>query len=85
MAVAVNVLVLAAFVWSRPGSTTTVRVRVTGNTFEAYVDGKLWAHATSTADPSGGVGLVLPPADAVPAYPGPTALRWARRSGRSTR
>jgi Dolichyl-phosphate-mannose-protein mannosyltransferase len=78
VAVAANVLILGAFVWSRPGGTTTVRVRATGNAFEAYVDGKLWAHATSTAEPRGGVGFTLPPREAAAAYPGPTALRGVR-------
>jgi hypothetical protein len=41
VAAVVSALLLALVLWSRPGSTKTVRVEASGNTFHAYVDGKL--------------------------------------------
>lgn len=84
VAALVNALLLAAFVWSRPGSTTTVRIEAIGNTFRAYVDGKLEQTVTSAAEPRGGVGFHLPPGNAVPSYPGPSAVRSIRVSEAST-
>jgi hypothetical protein len=78
VAAVVNALLLPLVVWSRPGSTTTVRIVASGNTFRACVDGKLEQTATSAAEPRGGVGFGLPPGDAVPSYPGPSAVRSIR-------
>jgi hypothetical protein len=74
----VNALVLAAFFWSRPGATTTVRIVASGDTFRAYVDGKLHDSAKYDVDARGGIGFRLTPGKSIPSLPGPSAIRWVR-------
>jgi hypothetical protein len=74
VAAVVNVFLLAAFLWSRPGSTTTLRLEVTGSDIRAYVGGKLHGQASYNAYPAGGIGLRLPPEGAIPSLPGPPKL-----------
>jgi hypothetical protein len=75
IAVAINALLLAAFFWSRPGSTTTLRLEAVGGTFRAYVDGKFHGQASYDVYATGGIGLQLPSENGVPSLPGPSKLK----------
>ncbi len=70
----INALLFAAFLWSRPGSTTTLRLEALGSDFRAYVDGKLHGQASYDDFPTGGIGLQLPAEDSIPSLPGPPKL-----------
>ena len=59
-AVMVNVVLLAAYLWSRPASELTVRLEVRPNHLTTYVDGRLHNQAPVEAGLSGGL-IVLAP------------------------
>jgi hypothetical protein len=78
VAAAINALLLVVFFWSRPGSTTTLRLEVVGSDFRAYVDGKLHGQASYDDYPAGGIGLQLSAANGIPSLPGPSKLKSVR-------
>jgi len=75
LAAIVNLFLLAAFLWSRPGSTTTLRLEAVGSDLRAYVDGKLLGQASYNGYPAGGIGLQLPAENSVASLPGPPKLK----------
>jgi hypothetical protein len=56
--VLINLVLLGAYLWSRGGQTTHVRLIANGDTFEAYVDGRLTVSQTVPDAPERG-GLIL--------------------------
>ncbi len=82
--VAVNIVLLAAYLWSRGGEELHVRVQVRGDEFSAWVDGRLQARARLVAPQGGGVGFVELDTAAVPSLPEPRGLRSFRVTDPST-
>ena len=68
--VCVNVVILAAWLWSRDGQTTVLRVEITGDHFRATIDGNVVLDRDIDAPASGGIELFLDPV-ALPSLPGP--------------
>jgi hypothetical protein len=64
-----NAILLGFFLWSRGGGVTTVRVAPSGDTFRAFVDGRPHGPATYGAPKTGGIGLHLADANAIPSLP----------------
>jgi hypothetical protein len=84
LAAAVNALLLTAFLWSRGGSTTTLRFEAVGSDFRAYVDGKLHGQTSYTGLATGGIGLQLPPEDSAPSLPGAAKLESVKVTDAAT-
>lgn len=78
VALGVHLLLLGAYLWSRGGQTTVVRVEAHGNTFLAFVDGRLHAKATFHAPARGGVSLSTEWTGVVPSLPEPRGIDWVR-------
>ncbi len=75
IAIAVNLLLLSAYVWSRGGQTTHVRVEARGDQFTIFVDGRQQAQAQLVAAPqSGGFALTLDDTHDVPSLPSPRGI-----------
>ena len=68
--VCVNLVILAAWLWSRDGQTTILRVEVNGGHFRATVDGNVLIDRDIDAPANGGIELRLDPV-ALPSLPGP--------------
>lgn len=78
LAVAVNVVLAAAYVWSRPGQTTHVRFEARDRTFSAYVDGRLQSTAKFDAPAQGGVILTVEDTKGLPSLPKPSGIDSVR-------
>lgn len=74
LAAAINALLIAAFFWSRGGSTTTLRFEAVGSDFRACVDGKFHGQASYPGLTAGGIGLRLASKDSAPSLPGAPKL-----------
>ena len=59
--VCVNVVILAAWLWSRDGQTTVLRVEVIGDHFLATIDGNVLIDRDVDAPATGGIELLLDP------------------------
>ncbi len=66
------------YFWSRGGSTTGVTIEVTGNHYEAHVDGNLVADGDFAVHPAGGVGVKLPAAGRIPSSAQPVGIDSVR-------
>jgi len=84
IAVIVNAVLLAAWVWSRPGMTTHVRFEASGTQFTVWVDGRQQGQANFAAPRTGQVELTLEDADEVPSLPQPRGLERVRVTDLST-
>jgi len=84
LAAAVNALLLTAFLWSRGGSTTTLRFEAVGSDFRAYVDGKLHGQTSYAGLASGGIGFQLPSKDSAPSLPGAPKLESVKVTDAAT-
>ena len=80
VAVAVNIVLLAAYLWSRGGQTITVRIEARGDEFAAIVDGRERARLTATTADAGGPIVSLRQSDTVelPSLPDPSGVRRVR-------
>jgi hypothetical protein len=78
LAIAVNVLVAAAYLWSRGGATTHLRIEAKGDQFRAFVDGRLQVQAKLEAPQTGGITLILEDTDSVPSLPKPRGVSHVR-------
>jgi 4-amino-4-deoxy-L-arabinose transferase-like glycosyltransferase len=78
--VAVNVAVLAAYLWSRGGQTTLVRVEARGTSFTTYIDGELRASGQFDAPDAGGVTLAVDTGERqnIPSLPHPRGVASVR-------
>ncbi len=86
--VAVNAVVLLAYLFSRGGQTVDVRVEVRGTNVKAFVDGRPSMSADfPTLPPSGGIAVTLLATTSVPSLPTPRGLDSVRvtdlRDGRT--
>jgi hypothetical protein len=84
LAAAVNALLIVAFLWSRGGSTTTLRFEAVGSDFRAYVDGKLHGQTSYPGLSSGGIGFQLPSKDSAPSLPGAPKLESVKVTDAAT-
>jgi hypothetical protein len=72
VALIVNLLTAAAFVWSRPGQATVVAVEARGERIEVWVDGRLFVSGDFPDGPrAGGILLRLEDTTRVPSLPQP--------------
>ena len=78
VAIAVNVLFIGLYVWSRGGAATVVRVEVVGNHYEAFVDGNLVAEALIPGRNQGGIGIALPSTYPLSSLPQPRGVDSVR-------
>jgi hypothetical protein len=74
IALLVNVVLLAGYVWSSPGQTTHVRFEARDGEFSAYVDGRLQAQTSFEAPAQGGVILTIEDANGIPSVPRPSGI-----------
>jgi len=86
IALAVNAVFAGAYLWSRGGQETNVRVEVRGNQFTAWLDGKQIIQERFNELPaSGGVNLILDPTTSIPSLPHPRGIDWIRVTDLDTR
>ena len=78
LALAVNLILLGAFFWSRGGQTTHVRVEVRDSAFTAYIDGRLHAKARFAAPAAGGLVLSVRDTGLIPSLPVPRGIDYVR-------
>lgn len=78
LALAINLLIAGAYLWSRGGQTTHVRLEAQSGHFAAYVDGKLQVQASLEAPSSGGFYVALEDTRAVPSLPQPRGIDSVR-------
>jgi hypothetical protein len=79
IAIAVNLLILAAYLWSRGGGTTHVRVEARGSEFTVWVDGREQTRETLPDAPAtGGIGLTLEDTHNIPSLPSPRGIDSVR-------
>ena len=74
----INLVLFSAYLWSRGGQTTHVRVEARGNEFTAYVDGQLHAQAQLDAPIQGGLALALQDTQNLPSLPNPRGIDYVR-------
>jgi hypothetical protein len=73
--IAVNLVLLAAYFWSRPGEAMRIRIEARGNQFTVWVDGRLQARAELPGAPAGGITVVQFDTErSVPSLPRPRGL-----------
>jgi hypothetical protein len=74
LAAAVSLLLIVAYVWSRGGQTTRVRIEVNGDSVVTFVDGRPVHQAMLAGHLNGGIILFLPEWDRVPSLPTPRGI-----------
>lgn len=76
IALAVNLILLGAYLWSRGGQTTTVVFNVIGENAAVAVDGRVQSFAVDVAGvpPRGGLILTVDDTEAVPSMPTPRGI-----------
>ncbi len=74
----VNILLLALYIWSRGGSTTDIRIEVTGNRYTATVDGENLLIRSFRGPDQGGIGFLLQQEGRPPTLPEPHGVDWVR-------
>lgn len=72
--IAVNLLLLVAYLWSRGGQTTHIRVEVQGDVVTTFVDGRLTLRERVAGPPLGGVVLNVAGTAGTPSLPSPSGL-----------
>lgn len=70
----INLILLAAYLWSYGGQTFHVRVEARGDEFSAYLDGRLAAKGRFDAAEQGGVTLILSDTENIPSLPKPRGI-----------
>ncbi len=76
--VAVNLVLLAGYLWSRGGQTTHVRIEARGDQFAAYADGQLRAAGQFNAPAEGGLIVSLESTTQPPSLPKPRGIDSVR-------
>ena len=74
----VNLLLLAGYLWSYGGATTTVRIEARGSQYRAFVDNTLIAEGTLQGARQGGIGFQFAKNDAIPSLPQPAGVDSVR-------
>lgn len=77
---AINSLLVGAYLWSSPGQIVDVRIEAIGASYRAFVDGKLMADVSHTQLRGGGIGFTLlgRDRDRMPSLPSPSGIDWVR-------
>ncbi len=78
IALVVNLVFGALYLWSQGGSTTTVRIEAEGAHFRTFVDGDLALERTLSGSAQGGIGFLLPQQNRLPGLPGPYGIDSVR-------
>lgn len=78
VAVAVNAILIAAYIWSRGGQTTHVRIEARGTTYSVFVDGRKQIESRIDSRLSGGVVITLDDTYDVPSLPSPRGIDRVR-------
>jgi hypothetical protein len=73
--VAVNLVLLGAYVWSRGGQQTRIRVEARGDDYTAYVDGRWSMSAHIDGPDAGGIALLFEDQSGTPTLPAVTLRR----------
>ncbi len=76
--VIVNVALIALYIWSYGGASTTIRLEATDLSFRGFVDGRLVHEGVFRAESRGGIGLLLSRNYRLPALPDPNGVDWVR-------
>jgi len=80
IALAVNLLALALYLWSRGGQTTHIRIEQRGDLVSVFVDGRKQLDRRVIAPEAGGVTLVVSDTDDLPTLPRPRGIDRVRVS-----
>ena len=83
LVVALNVVLIILYLWSRGGATTHIRIETSETTFRASVDGQPIGEIEFTASGEGGIAISLP-GDQVPSLPGPSGIDSVRIADAAT-
>lgn len=78
VAIAVNIVLAALFLWSRGGAETDIRVEVEDDRYHAYVDGKLQVDTVFPAAPTGGGVAIQLRANDISSLPAPFGVDSVR-------
>lgn len=78
IALAVNVVLAGAYVWSRGGQTTYVSVEAYGAAYTTHIDGRMTMRTTLAGPESGGISLTLFEGGTVPSMPEPFGIDRVR-------
>ena len=70
----INLILLAAYLWSRGGQTTHVTIEANADSYIAQIDGHILAKASLTGPTSGGVVVILNSTESVPSLPKPRGI-----------
>ena len=82
IAIAVNIVLVAGYFWSRSGQTSHVSVEARGSEFRAEIDGSTHVEAVySDAAAAGGVSLFLEDTNLVPSLPEPRGIDRVQITG----
>lgn len=76
--VAVNLVLIVLYIWSRRGGEINVRVEAIGDTYTVNVDGRTVAQGEFAGHPKGGVGFRLKPNDHIATIAGPVGIESLR-------
>lgn len=74
----VNLILIAAYLWSRGGQTTHVRIEARGDEFVAYIDGRRMIEGEFDAPGQGGIIVVLDDLEDIPSLPTPRGVDSVR-------
>jgi 4-amino-4-deoxy-L-arabinose transferase-like glycosyltransferase len=70
----VNLVLLAAYLWSRGGQSTHVSIEANGDHYVAQVDGKLYFNAQIAGPQQGGIAIFFSSTESIPSLPEPRGL-----------
>ncbi len=76
--VGVNVLFAGAWLWSRPGQTTVIRIEARDDTFIASLDGHAPVSATMTGTRPGGIEVSFDDPTGIASLPGPSGIDFVK-------
>ncbi len=74
IAAGVNLILLAAYLWSRGGQTTHVTVEANGDQYVATIDGRVHAEARLPGPQQGGIIILFGSTEGIPSLPKPRGL-----------
>ena len=70
----INLILIAAYLWSRDGQTTHVTIEASADQYIAQIDGHILAKTALTGPQRGGIVIILNSTDSVPSLPKPRGI-----------
>ena len=70
----INLILIAAYLWSRGGQTTHVTIEANADTYVAQIDGHILAKTALTGPERGGIVVILNSTESVPSLPKPRGI-----------